>query len=439
MSESILDLAPSRPQSTAAEQRRVLIVLACLPLLAIFSWLMIQRLGTMPKGTACDFVEEWTSARNFMAGRSVYQPLAETVPLYFGPRAQAHVPVNGHPPVAVLAALPAGLVDFRLAWQAWNVLSLAALAGSVWLLLRPAGLNYPAWTAIPVATLLLASNPLAQQVLEGQLNLFLLALLTGAWAADRADRPVLAGALIGVATAIKLYPGLIVVYFLARGRWSAVLAAGGAFAVLAAAACGLFGGDVFLVYFRDVIPSFAHYRHNLANASLAGLWSKVFVGAEGFSEPLLHAPAAAKWATLASGLAIAGLCGWNAWRARTRPQLDLAFAACIVGALLASPITWGHSFVLLVLPLLVAWRHSAGRPAVRGAWAGLCVLLWLVRCGWIWNLAPGFEALSLAVAPPDLRIAPLAALTIIAYLTYALLAAFALAIWARPAMAGEAA
>jgi hypothetical protein len=434
MSESTIELAPSQARPVA-DSRRALVVLVCLPVLAIFSWLMIQRLAAMPNGTACDFVEEWTSSRNFLAGRSVYQPLAETMPLYFGPQAHAHVPVNGHPPAAVLAALPMGLLDFRVAWQAWNVVSLVALGCSLWLLMRPAGLGYSAWAAVPVATLLLASNPLAQQVLEGQLNLLLLALLAGAWAADRAERPALAGALIGVATAIKLFPGLIIVYFLARGRWSAVVAAGGAFVALAIAACGAFGGDVFLVYFRDVIPSFSHYHHNLANASLAGLWSKVFVGTEGWSLPLVYAPAAAKWATLASGLAIAGLCGWNAWWAKSRPQLDLAFGACVIGALLASPITWGHSFVLLVLPLVVAWRHSAGRPAVRLGWTGLIAVLWLVRGGWIWNLAPGFEALSLAVAPRDSRISPLASVTVIAYMTHALVLAFALAIWGRPAAA----
>ena len=420
------DLRPSDLRSAG-------IVLACVPLLALFGWLMTQRLSQCPKGYDCDFVEEWTSSRNFWTGRPVYLPLAESVPLYFGPQAHVQVPVNGHPPTSVLVAIPFGLLDFRTAWQAWNVLSLAALAGSLWLLMRPKGLGYAAWVAIPVAVLLLASNPLAQQVIEGQLNLLLLAMLVGAWAAEREDRPIVAGLLIGAATAIKLYPGLLIVYFLARRRWSAVGAAAGMVAALALTAGACFGPDVFAIYIRDVIPAFAHYGDNLANASLAGLWSKLFVGVAGYTDPLWHWPLVARLATLFSGLGIAALCGWKAWQARNRAERDLAFAACVIGSLLASPITWGHGFVLLVMPLLIVWRHCRGQTRKRLILAGVIAVLWLIRPNWIWNaLVPGFEALTLGVAPAGFRIAPVYTLLAFAYATYGLIALFDLTLAARP-------
>src|SRR4029077_1659469 len=144
------------------------------------------------------------------------------------------------------------------------------------------------------------------------------------------DRPILAGMLIGLATAIKLYPGLVLVYFLARRQWPAVASAAPTVATLALAAVGLFGTDIFQVYIRDVMPGFAHYGDNLANASLAGLFSKLFVGVNRYAEPLWPLPLAAKLATLLAGLGIAALCGWKAWQARDRAQRDIALALCVL-------------------------------------------------------------------------------------------------------------
>ena len=420
-------------EANAATGRSLRIAIAAAPLLLVFGWLMAERLIRCPQGNQADFAQEWTSARNFWTGRPIYQPLAESFPQYFGAGARTKLLVNAHPPVAVVAVLPWGLLDYRAAWTTWNLLSLALLAGSLWLLMRPAGLNYLPLDAVPLAALLLASNPLAQQVIEGQMNLLLLALVVGAWAADRGERPLLAGALVGLAAAVKLYPALLAVYFLGRGGWKALVACGLSFAGASAVAMGLLGVDIFAIYARDVLPGFAPFGDNLANASLGGLWSKVFVGIPGQSAPVVFLPVAARLASLVSGLAIAALCCYQSWRASDQRERDLAFTACMIGMLLASPITWGHSFALLVMPLLIIWRHNAERPLVRGSLVAIFCLVWLVRPAWIWNAAiPGLEALAAGLAPADYLIEPVYTLTALSYLTYALLALLGLAVVPHP-------
>ncbi|MDX1946223.1 MAG: glycosyltransferase family 87 protein [Pirellulaceae bacterium] len=424
----------SRPRlATAADVRAASIIVACLPLAALFGWLMVQRLATCPKHAKADFAQEWTSVRNFWSGRPIYLSMTESVPLYFGSQTRAEVTVNAHPPTGVLVAIPFGLVEYQRAWWWWNVFSLAALGASLWLLMRPRGLNFPPWTVIPLLAALLASNPLAQQVIEGQLNLLLLLLFTSAWVADRQGWPKTAGMLIGLATAIKLFPGLLLVYFVARRQWSAVAAAGVTCLATACLAMACFGSDVFVVYVRDVMPQFAHFGENLANCSLPGLWNKLFVGTAGVATPLWPEPRLAKLATLASGLAIAVLCGYRASRATTIAERDLAFALGVVGALLASPITWGHAFVLLTLPLLVVWRQAAAGSGMRWLVVAAIGFLWLVRPNWIWNyLVPGFEALSLGVAPDGYRIPAIHALSALSIGTYGLVALFAATFAARP-------
>lgn len=422
--------------------RQRLLALISLPVLILFGWLMFHRLATCPKGIQADFVQEWTSARNYWTGRPVYLPLAESFPQHFGPEARTELKVNAHPPVAVVVALPFGLLEYRAAWLAWNLVSLAVLALCLWLLMPPSSEEGALWKCAPLAALLLTSNPLAQQVIEGQMNLVLLGLIVGAWSADRGARPRVAGMLVGLAAAIKLYPAFLIVYFLARRQWSAVVAAGVTFAAASLLAIGLFGSDVFLIYFRDVLPAFRHYGDNLGNASLPGLWSKAFVGIPGQVAPWIVAPTAVRLATLLGGVLLAAICGWQAWRATDERGRDLAFSAAVVGMLLASPITWGHAFVPLVLPLALVWRHSDQQPLVRGAVGASCILLWLVRPGWIWNaLVPGFEELSLGMSPAGFAISSSYALTLLSFPTYALLLLFVSGLNARraksrPSLAG---
>src|SRR5262245_9721805 len=237
------------PSPAPDRDRRSLVLAAvCLPILLFFGWIMVQRLESCPKGIRTDFVQEWTSARNYWTGRPIYLPLNESFQAYFGPKAVSELQVNAHPPVAVLVALPFGLIEYRSAWLIWNLLSLALLSLTLWLLMRRSGLGYTAADAIAVIALLLAGNPLPQQVIEGQMNLVLLALAVGAWAADRLGRQSLAGCLVGLAAAVKFYPAFLIVYFLATRRSSAVIASGIAFGAINLVAALVFGPEIFVVY-----------------------------------------------------------------------------------------------------------------------------------------------------------------------------------------------
>jgi Glycosyltransferase family 87 len=420
----------STAQNRAASKWRVAIL--CMPLLLVFSWIMLQRLAACPKDIQADFVQEWTSARNYWTEQPIYWPLSQSLPHYFGPQAQTWLLANAHPPVSVLVAIPFGLLDYRTAWAIWNIASLLLLAISPWLLMRKKGLSYNAADAVAVVTLLLASNTLAQQVVEGQVNLVLLALLVGAWAADRRDRQFAAGALVGLAAAVKLFPALVLVYFLGSRRWRAVAAFGISFASVSLLAAGLLGVDIFRIYVQDVMPAFAQYTNNAANASLPGFFNTVFLGTHRLSAPLINWPAAPRVATLASGLVVAALCGWKSYYARNVVGRDIAFASCTIGMMLASPITWGHSFVLLALPLLLLWRRNS-IPMVRYALGAMIGILWLIRPNWFWNLIPGVEELALGVAQSDFHVSPLLVLTLGSLYTHALLGMFVISLTVIPA------
>ena len=134
-----------------------------------------------------DFAQDWSSARSFYVQKPIYMDLRRSLTLYLPDGRGNDLPegvYNAHPPTSVLLALPFGMLDYDRAYLAWNFVSLLALGGSLWLIVRSAGLAYSPWSLLPMLTLLLMSHAFAQQLYHGQLNLILLLMVTGAWAAE---------------------------------------------------------------------------------------------------------------------------------------------------------------------------------------------------------------------------------------------------------------
>src|SRR4051794_4186652 len=157
-------------------------------------------IGTMfpPKEIVSDFYQDWASARNLFEGLPAYTEHSVTIPRYIGPVDPICLRnrVNAHPPTSILLLVPLAGLGYREALLVWDLLSLGLLGVSLWIVARQLAICPPARVALPVAALLMSCRPLVQQLIHGQWNLVLLALVVGAWAADRSDRPRLAGAMV---------------------------------------------------------------------------------------------------------------------------------------------------------------------------------------------------------------------------------------------------
>jgi hypothetical protein len=334
-----------------------------------------------PPGGVVDFFQEWASARNVFNGLPVYANQAITVQRYLGmerlPPGNFFLEVNAHPPTSVLLALPLAGLPYPQAFFVWNVASLAALALSLWLIARQLAIRCSAWSVLPAIALLLICNPLQQQINQGQLNLFLLLLLTGAWAAHRSRRSVLAGVLLGTATAVKLFPGFLFGYFIVRGRWRSVaigLLAEAGWTALTVAVLGL---DSYRSYVHHVLPQVERFWDWWLNASLTGFWFRLFDGASGHVVPLLRAPGLARVAVLASDVLLVLLLMAVIAKARTRAQRDQAFGATMIAMLLVSPVTWDHYLLLLALPLVLLWRSLPGTGVARWVFRAVLAIVWM--------------------------------------------------------------
>jgi alpha-1,2-mannosyltransferase len=279
-------------------------------------------------------------------------------------RAADNLPFT-YPPVSAILSVPLALLPFvadKIGWIAVVLASLmlAVRAGFRQLLDRAGG---AAPAVFPVILAIAAYlQPVMQGIGFGQVDLVLLGLcLTDCMAtAPRWPR----GLLIGLATAIKLTPGVFVIYLLITGRRRAAGIAALSFAGLTALAWGISPANS-ATYWTNAIFQTGRLGGNgsAANQSLRGIVLRV------------HADVAPNlvWLPLVLIVGIAGFAMARACQQRGQELAGITITG-LLGALL-SPVGWIHHLCWVVLAIGVV--TGDGRVARRVLPAALTTALFL--------------------------------------------------------------
>ncbi len=256
------------------------------------------------------------------------------------PWAQAH-PAS----MTLLLALFVGWMHVRAIQLMFSILSLAALAGTVSVLGK--GLRFSAIPRLTTALFLALVGwfPFWMVLRNGQVGMILTFLMTLTWYFLRQDKNLPAGLCLGLATALKLFPGLLLVYLLIRRRkafWPAAITA----ATLLLFCFGIVGWHNTLDYFRVAKFVQEYYRGYKANISLLSVFAGI-------------APLARHAAVLAQ-ICFVGFLSLLAWTVSRNSRdtsgqvtLDLEFAMFMALLPVLSPVSWDHYLVMLVLPVAV--------------------------------------------------------------------------------------
>ena len=284
-----------------------------------------------------------------------------------------------YPPFAAIVMLPMAVVPWPVAIVISVLLSLGATFALLWWLVLPLTRRegWTPWFALAVAFLLMAAfEPYRETISFGQVNMLLLFLVAAdLLVAVRGGRRW-AGVGIGLATAIKLTPGIFILYLLVTRRWRATVtaAATATAATLLAAAVDPAASREFWIsalWDTDRVGSLSF----VSNQSLRGLVARL--------SP--EHPSTLLWLALA----LAVLAVW-AVRVRGASVVDGLALTGIVGGLL-SPVTWVHHLVWLLPALILlvdaALRAPAGSPRRRGLliFAGVAYAVLCSRLVWAWE------------------------------------------------------
>ncbi|MWK38918.1 DUF2029 domain-containing protein [Actinomadura sp. J1-007] len=301
----------------------------------IYGILAIEIIGVLVFAVAynsLDFHIYWEGGRAVTDGARLYEE--QLVEHWF-----TNTPFMG----AVF--VPISALPLTVARVAWQLASVGAFAWACVTGLRLAGLRPSRRTAAAAVAAGLALQPMWQSIFLGQVNPFLMALVM----ADirRVSLGRSAGIGIGIATAIKLTPGVFVVLLLLAGRVRAAVTAGAAFLVCSLLAYAV-SPDASRVYWSGVFHDTSRVGvPYISNQSPYGAAARIFGGVDeiGAWYPVLP------FVLGVSGMAVAVL-----W-ARKSDWLAAASATGVTG-LLVSPISWAHHWVWVVPALLVLLRNG---------------------------------------------------------------------------------
>ncbi|WP_242454307.1 glycosyltransferase 87 family protein [Bailinhaonella thermotolerans] len=276
-----------------------------------------------------------------------------------------------YPPIAALLAVPLALMSWPVAQWVWIALIYLTLAVTVAYSFRRLLPRAGAWAPVACGALVAATAylmPIRDQTRFGQVDVILVALCLADCAARNPRWP--RGLLIGIATAVKLTPGVFLIYLWISGRRRAAVVAAATTAALTLLPFAIIPGDAADFWFSALLDS-ERLGANKAttNQSMRGMLLRLYL-----PEPL----STLIW------LALVAVVAWYGFRAARRASLDghEITGAALTGlmAVLLSPVAWIHHLAWIVLAL--GALAGEGRDRARLLMAAAVAVFYTVPVPW---------------------------------------------------------
>ena len=313
-----------------------------------------------------------------------------------------------YPPAAALFAVPLALMPWPAAQLAWVPVIYVPLAVVIWFAFAPLLRRARRLRAVVFAVIFAACAylfPVRDEMRFGQVDMVLLALAVTDCAARAPRWP--RGALVGLATAIKLVPGVFIVYLWLSGRRRAAVTAAVTAAAWTLGAWLLLPRDS-VTYWTSAIFQSGRLGSNsgTSNQSLRGILLREFLPGQ--------APGAL-WAVLAVAVAIAGFALAGRLARQGREMEGIAVTALLW--VLLSPVSWIHHLIVVVV--VIGAILADGRSRTRAAIAAATAAFFALTIPW-WGQSllgrPGVPVLAARVVEDGFGIAAVALIAIIALL-----------------------
>jgi hypothetical protein len=282
-------------------------------------------------------------------------------------------------PLVALAFAPLSLMSLQKAQLVFGLFSCISVVLSVAVLMKLSNVND--WRRGAIAWLFVLNGPLYYSLREGNLTHIALLLLLAALLCIEKSKEWSAGALLAAAAVIKLPLGLLGLYFCLKGRWKVVAGFAVTCTLVALASIAWAGWDSHILWYREAILPFSNKALGAFNVqSIDGLLLRLR------EHPLLYdwQPISVDRSFMLLKGGIAGLLLLasvmmlkNHPSANGRDWMLLEFSAVLCVALIISPVSWTHYYLLLLLPLCLYLGGRLPIPQSRAWFLGMvaCVLL----------------------------------------------------------------
>jgi hypothetical protein len=359
-------LEPHPPTSNPHPPTRVLalLALAAIAHLAYMLWFAFQRQGP-------DFWILFKGARDWARGGSLYD-LQAIMTNHFG-----HV--FKVPPFYGMLFTPFVFQDgerILFFHRVINTLLIGAI-GLTWL--RIWGLRLASAAGAGVL-ILLNFRPIADTLAFGQIDLALLLLLILALWALRDERDLAAGILVALGTLFKIYPLILLAFFVIKRRWRALAGFALGMLVFNALSITVMGWEMHLIYLTEVFPRIGGTTAQDQNQTISGFMARFVASpanAQIFRDRAIALPAMAL-----SGLV--ALLGCGLALGATRPRTTafaLQYSVFLLLMVLVVPAAWMHYETLLFVPFGALLLHLRDRMVALPRAAALALGFALIGYG----------------------------------------------------------
>lgn len=295
----------------------------------LFAVFAITQLSDASNGQP-DFPNYYFAGERLLEGGPVYDDVAPDVMRVFG---KDDYPVYAaDPPATVTALSPLSLMPYDVAWWGFAALIFTTTLAVVYLTARELDVSR-SWAVMAVALAIVSTN-FRFLILRNHLEALILLLGFLGWRGLRHGKSGGAGAIWGLAAALKLFPAMWMVGLAGARRWKALLwaavVAGGASFVGVA----LVGWEESWRFVTEIVPRSDQWYGTLGNYSLLSFGTAlvdVWLG----------------WVLVAGALVTL-----VPWYVRSPGGPDRIWAAGTALALLLSPLAW-HNYMILTFPALI--------------------------------------------------------------------------------------
>src|SRR5215831_14341812 len=356
----------------ASRRRSALLVALNLAAAAIFLVRFGHRIGL--GGYRIDLDVYRTGARVALRGGDLYGRLPRL--------GDGHELPFTYPPFAALTFIPLALLGYGTANWLLTAATIGCVAASLWRFAAStpgeAGARMRRllpW-ALPAALLL---EPVRSTLAYGQINALLMAPITFDCLTRAPRWP--RGVLVGIAAAVKLIPGVFLLFFLLRRDLRSAARAGLSFAACTGIGFALAPHDS-LRYWTQVAyrPARVGGVAYASNQSILGILARL-----GLSNPVRA------WLWLALCMLVAALAVTGMRGALRSGHVTYALLLNAAAGLLVSPISWSHHWVWAAPALLTCLATTSSNRRGPPTFAVLALLTFAIAPHWLLPSGSGRE------------------------------------------------
>lgn len=298
-----------------------------------------KRLVLLPAWTQVDLDVYRTGAANFAAGRALYELVPGQCPFTY-------------PPFAAILMLPLEHVGRAVAIAAVATSSLAAFAMICAITIRKLRIDPRQGLFLAIGAISL--QPIFKTFELGQINLILMALVM---LDCLVVPPRYRGLGVGLAAAVKIVPGIFVLYFLLRRDWRAV-----------AQSCATFAATILVSAIVTPDQTISYWTHPMDDAARTGdTISSVNQSAQAAVSRLMHDRYPPIVVVALVGLAAIAIAAVAAHKQLVRGNELVALVCIAIGGLLASPVSWSHHYIWAAPALMILFLEKHTLAAAIGA------------------------------------------------------------------------